>query len=271
VLKVLENKAPKGKRLWDAVPPTAARVRNRIEAVLDWATVRGYRSGDNPARWDGHLDQILPSPQKLQPPQHLAALPYQELPAFMAKLRAIQGVTARALEFTILNAARTNEVIGARWDEINLKDAVWIVPAERMKANKEHRVPLSARAMAILQDLPREQNNPHVFIGTKSGAGLNNRTLLWLLERTKQECTVHGFRSTFRDWAGERTATAVHVIEMALAHAVGSGVERAYARSDLLEQRRKLMDSWAKYCSSPPAAGEVVPMRKNPEAPDNNR
>ena len=260
VLKVLEQKY-QGQRLWDVIPTTAARVRNRIERILDCCTVRDYRSGDNPARWRGHLDNVLASPKKLQQTKHLAALPYAELPNFMATLRGMPGVTARALEFLILTAARTGEVIGARWSEIDLATRTWIIPAGRMKAGKEHRVPLSPRAVAILQDLPREQNNAHVFLGAQPGAALNPRTLLRLMEQCGLDTTVHGFRSTFRDWAGERTAIAVHVIEISLAHAVGSGVERAYARSDLLAQRRKLMDAWSKYCSSPAVGGDVVPLR----------
>jgi integrase len=210
-------------------------VRGRIESILDWATVRGFRSGDNPARWRGHLDNVLPPTRQLKKTQHHAALPYQELPAFMATLRATTGVVTRALEFTILTAARTGEVIGARWSEIDLKAGVWTVPAGRMKAGREHRVPLSAQALEILRELPLEAGNDHVFIGNKSGAGLNNSTLRWLLPRCGQQgITVHGFRSTFRDWAAERTGTAVHIIELSLAHAVGSGVERAYARSAVL-------------------------------------
>ena len=262
VLQVLENKALKGQRLWDAIPVTAARVRNRNRSRV------GLGDGARPSlrRQPGALEkssrQILPSPKKLQKTKHLAALPYAELPGFMTQLRAMAGVTARALEFTVLTAARTGEVLGARWDEIDLATGTWTVPATRMKAGKAHRVPLSAPVMALLRDLHREVGNPHVFIGTQSGAGLGNRALLRLLEQCGQQCTVHGFRSTFRVWAGERTGTAVHIIEMALAHAVGSGVERAYARSDLLDQRRQLMAAWASYCASPAADGEVVPLRK---------
>jgi integrase len=243
---------------------TASRVRGRIEAVLDWAAVRKLRSGDNPARWKGHLQHVLPARSRLAKPQHHAALPYAEVPAFMAALRQRDGVAARALEFTILTAARTGEVIGARWEEIDFTAKTWTVPGVRMKAGHEHRAPLSDRAIEILTSLPREGRNPFVFIGPRAG-GLSNMAMAAVLRRMdRAEITVHGFRSTFRDWAAETTAFPNHVVEMALAHTIGNRVEAAYRRGDLFDKRRRLMAEWAKYCTSLPAekvGPTVVPIR----------
>lgn len=256
VLKVIEP-------LWATKPETAGRVRGRIEAVLDWATAREYRSGDNPARWRGHLDKLLPSKRKLRAVRHHAALPYAQIPAFMSRLRAQEFVSARALEFTILTVSRTGEVIGALWPEINFEAKVWTVPAGRTKSGKEHRVPLSDRAVELLEALPREDGNDHVFLGKRTGAGLSNMAML---EHVKPRgITVHGFRSTFRDWAAETTAYPNHVVEMALAHVIGDKVEAAYRRGDLFEKRRRLMRDWAAHCAKAPkaaaaAAGSVVGM-----------
>ena len=185
--------------IWQAKTETANRVRGRIESVLDWATVRGYRKGDNPARWRGHLAEVLPSREKIQKTVHHAALPFAELPLFVSELKEREGVAARALEFTILTAARTGETIGARWDEIDLEEKIWTVPAGRIKGGREHRVPLSAAALEILSELPREKGNPFVFIGPRKG-GLSNMAMAATLNRMgRDDITVHGFRSTFRD------------------------------------------------------------------------
>jgi integrase len=255
VLKVVEP-------IWPDKTETASRVRGRIESVLDWATVRGYRSGDNPARWKGHLDQVLPARGTIAKVEHHAALTYAELPGFMAELRQREGVAARALEFTILTAARTGEVIGAQWSELDLAAKCWTVPAGRMKASREHRVPLSIRAVELLGEVFREDDNEFIFIGSQRGGGLSNMSLAAVLKRMKRDVTVHGFRSTFRDWAAERTNFANHVVEMALAHVIGDKVEASYRRGDLFDKRRKLMEAWAVYCSRPVAEGAVVPLRR---------
>jgi integrase len=256
VLKVLEPH-------WPTKAATMSRTRNRIEAVLDWCGVRGYRSGDNPARWRGHLDQVLPAVAKVAKVNHHAALPYSELPAFMTDLRTHEGVTARALEFLILTGARTNEINGAQRDEINFGEKTWTVPAPRMKAKKDHRVPLSGPAIELLRALPREEGNGHLFIGVQRGAGLSHSSMAVLAHRLRPDVTVHGFRSTFRDWASERTNFPPHIAEMALAHTVGNAVERAYRRGDLYDKRRKLMEAWARYCMSKPteAIAKVIPLR----------
>jgi integrase len=254
VIEVLEP-------IWTMKPETAARLRGRIEAVIDWAAARGYREGENPARWKGHLQNLLPARSKIARVRHHPALPYCELPTFMSELREREGVSARALEFAVLTAARTREVVGARWQEINLSGRTWIVPPERMKAGREHRVPLSDRAAEILESLPQEAE--FVFVGDEPGRPLSNRAMLDQLKRMgRSAVTVHGFRSTFRDWAAEMTAYASEVVEMALAHAVKGTVEAAYRRGDLIEKRRRLMADWAGYCTSPPAeGGTVVPLR----------
>ncbi len=245
--------------IWSTKPETAGRVRGRIEAVLDWATARQYRQGENPARWRGHLDKLLPARGKVRRVKHFAALPYKELPAFMERLRDNDSISSRALEFTILTAARTGETIGALWSEFNLDDKVWILPPDRMKAGKEHRIPLSERALEILEALPRE--GEYVFPGGRAKAPLSNMAMLNALRRLDdRKLTVHGFRSTFRDWCAEQTAYAHEVAEMALAHTVGDKVEAAYRRGDLFEKRRRLMADWAKYCQTS-TLGEVVPIR----------
>jgi integrase len=250
----------KAGRFWDVRAETASRVRNRVEAVLDWAGVRGYRSGDNPARWRGHLAEVLPAKGKIQRTTHFAALPFTELPACMVALRERQGIAPRALEFLILTCARTGETISAKWSEIDFAARVWTVPAERMKAGREHRVPLSEPALALLQSAFREADNPFCFIGP-TGGHLSDQSMAATLRRMGHGVTVHGFRSTFSDWAHERTAHGSHVIELCLAHSVGNAVERSYRRTDLFEKRRKLMVAWAEYCGRPVAAGEVIPLR----------
>jgi integrase len=245
--------------IWTAKPETATRVRGRIESILDRAKVLGHREGENPARWRGHLSKVFPKRSDVAKPVHHAALPYADMPAFMAALNTRDGVSARALEFAALTACRTGEVLGARWSEI--ANDVWTIPAERMKSGREHRVPLSKRTLAILNALPRD--NEFVFPG--HGKPLANMSMLMLLRRMgRGDLTAHGFRSTFRDWAAERTNYPNHVVEMALAHAIGDKVEKAYRRGDLFEKRRRLMNEWAAYCSSTPAkaSGDVVALRR---------
>jgi integrase len=238
-------------------PETATRVRGRIEAVLDYATVRGFREGPNPAQWKGNLAHTFPARAKVRKVEHHAALPYLEIGDFMVELREQSGIAARALEFAILTAARTGEVLGARWSEINVAERVWIVPAERMKGGREHRVPLSDAALALLG--PAGKPDQFVFSGARRGSPLSNMALLMTLRRMgRGDLTAHGFRSTFRDWAAERTNFPSEVAEIALAHAVGDKVEAAYRRGDMFEKRRHMMDEWARYCGRLEGAGEVV-------------
>ena len=249
--------------IWVQKPETAGRVRGRIERVLDWATARGYRQGENPARWRGHLENLLPKKSKVRRVEHHAALPYVEIGAFMAELRQQEGVPARALEFAILTAARTGEVIGAKWDEIDLDERLWTVPAERMKAGKEHRVPLSDVALAIVEERRKIQQDDHIFPGGKAGRPISNMAMLMLLRRMgRGDLTAHGFRSSFRDWAAERTTFPAEVAEMALAHTVSDKVEAAYRRGDLFQKRRYLMEAWAKFCATVKASGQAAPIRK---------
>jgi integrase len=250
--------------IWSEKPETASRVRGRIEAILDWATARGYRQGENPARWRGHLDKLLPKKSKVRRVEHHAALPYRDMGDFMIELRQQQGVAPRALEFAILTAARTGEVIGARWDEIDLAERLWTVPGERMKAGKAHRVPLSDAVLAIVEKMAEIRHSDFVFSGGKAGRPLSNMAFLMLLRRmARRDLTAHGFRSSFRDWAAERTGFPPEVAEMALAHAIGNNVEAAYRRGDLFQKRRQLSDAWAKFCAMSPAAGGVVPLRQS--------
>jgi integrase len=256
VVKVLQP-------IWTDKPATATRVRGAIESILDLARTAGYREGENPARWRGHLENLLPKPSKVRRAEHHAALPYSEIGAFMVELRERDTVGAAALEFVILTAARTGEALGATWDEINVAERLWIIPAERMKAHKEHRVPLSDAAMAIVERMAAVRTSDYIFPGQRGGQPLSaSGALLAVLERMGwADLTTHGFRSTFRDWCAERTAYPAEVAEMALAHSVGSAVEQAYRRSDLFDRRRRLMDDWARYCSATvPTTGEVVAM-----------
>jgi len=232
--------------------------------VLDWATVSGYRSGDNPARWSGHIEHLLPS-RKATDIKHFAALPYAELPRFLAELRQYDGVPERALQFAVLTAARTGEILGARWSEIDLGAGVWEIPAARMKGGAPHRVPLSKAALALLKALPGKSNDGPVFVGSRPGKPLSPNALTNALARIRADCTVHGFRSTFRDWAAEQGSRRFSYAarELALAHVVHSKQSRAYERTDLLDERAGLMEAWATFCASPPAAGDVlVPFRK---------
>jgi integrase len=249
--------------IWTAKPETASRVRGRVESIIDWATARGYRQGENPARWRGHIENLLPKKTKVRRVEHHAALPYPEIAAFMVGLRQQEGVAARALEFAILTAARTGEVIGARWDEINIGERLWTVPAERMKGGREHRVPLSDAALAIVEAMAAIRAGDFVFPGGKANRPLSNMALLMLLRRIgRGELTAHGFRSTFRDWAAERTTSPAEVAEMALAHTVSDKVEAAYRRGDLFQKRRQLADAWAKFCAAATPAGRVVPLHQ---------
>ena len=223
--------------------------------MLHWAKARGYREGENPARWHGHLDKLLPNRRKVRRVRNHPAMPYVDLPEFMTELRGRSSISARALEFAVLTAARTSEVIGATWSEIDLKAGIWTIPAERMKAGKEHRVPLSERAVQLLENLPCE--GEFVFIGGRAGKPLSNMALLELMRGMAPEYVPHGFRSTFRDWAAERTAFPSEVVEMALAHAIESKVEAAYRRGDLFDKRYQLMNDWDSFCASRVPRGEV--------------
>jgi integrase len=273
VMKVIEP-------IWSTKTETASRLRGRVESILDWATVRGYRKGENPARWRGHLDHLLPARSKVRKVEHHPALPYGELAGFLVALRGEEGVAARALEYSILAAARTSETIGAPWNEISTREKLWTIPADRMKAERDHRVPLSKRALAILEEVKKLRGDgDFVFPGRKRGEPLSNMAMLALIGRMNERRTAaglprwtdpmmgnrdivpHGFRSTFRDWASERTNFPSEMVEMALAHAVDDKVEAAYRRGDLFDKRRRLMDAWAEFCSKPAVGGGVVPMR----------
>ncbi|HEX3663797.1 MAG TPA: integrase arm-type DNA-binding domain-containing protein [Rhizomicrobium sp.] len=245
--------------IWTTKPETASRVRGRIESILDWATTRGYRIGENPARWRGHLENLFPKRSKIRKVEHHAALPYSEIPEFMTSLAQQAGEGARALLFAILTAARTGEVIGARGAEIDTRAGVWTVPADRMKAGREHRVPLGPSALALRV----EESDPmdYAFKGAKRGRPLSNMALLATLRRMNRgDLTAHGFRSTFRDWAAEQTSFPNEVVEAALAHTIADKVEAAYRRGDLFEKRRRLMEAWDRYCSGLVGTGEAGPI-----------
>jgi integrase len=256
IMRVLEP-------IWREKTETASRLRGRIESVLDYASARGWRTGDNPARWRGHLDNLLPARPKIARVEHHPALPWRDIGAFMITLRNEEGVAAMALRFAILTATRTGEAIGAKWSEIDQRAAVWAIPGGRMKAGREHRVPLSDAAMAVLSEASklrtkRDQDGP-VFPGGKVGKPLSNMALLMLLRRMKRsDLTAHGFRSTFRDWCAEATNYPREVAEAALAHTVRDKTEAAYQRGDMMEKRRRLMAEWATFCGRAEPAGEVV-------------
>jgi integrase len=242
ILKVLEP-------IWRSKTETASRLRGRIEQVLSWATVRGYRTGLNPARWRGHLDAVLPAPTKVSRTESFSAVAVNDAPAAYARIRAVDGMGAQALLFCILTATRSGEVRGARWSDFDLNAAVWTIPAERMKAGREHRVPLSNMAVELLRAIPRLADSDLVFFSPR-GKQLSDATLGAVLKRLEIDATVHGFRSTFRDWASERTSHSHEVAEMALAHTIKNKAEAAYRRGDLLEKRAVLMEDWAAYLSS---------------------
>ena len=253
VLKILEP-------IWQDKPETASRIRGRIETVLDAAKARGYREGENPARWRGHIAQILPARSRLTRGHH-KALPYEAVPAFVGALRAREAMAALALEFVILTATRTSEVLKATWDEVDLDKALWTIPAGRMKAGKEHRVPLSPRAVEILKAV-KPVGSEWLFPSDKGGK-LSGMAMSMLLRRMKVDATVHGFRSGFRDWSAECTGYAHEVCEMALAHVIGNKAEAAYRRGDLFEKRRRLMADWASFCERPSSGSEkVTPIRQ---------
>jgi integrase len=249
--------------IWSAKPETASRVRGRMEAILDWAATRGYRHGENPARWKGHLENLFPQRSKVRRVRHHAALPFAEIGAFMVALKREEGLAALALQFTIMTAARTGEVIAAQWSEIDFGDETWTVPAERMKAGREHRVPLSKPALVILGERHKAAaGSEYVFPGAQKRKPLSNMAMLQTLRRMgRGNLTVHGFRSTFRDWAAERTTYPAEVAEAALAHVVGDKVEAAYRRGDLFDKRRKLMAAWAEFCTAPATQSKVLPIR----------
>jgi integrase len=249
VLKVLDP-------IWSEKPETASRVRGRIELVLGWAKVRGYRQGDNPAAWKGHLREALPSRTDVAAIEHHPALPFTEIGEFMVALRKIDGVAARALEFTILTASRSGETLLCSRSEIDLESRTWTVPSERMKAGKEHRVPLCDRAIEIVKDLPTE--DAYLFPGTRKGKPLNGKAMRDVLKRLRADVTVHGFRSTFSDWASEVSDYPDEMAELALAHAVGTKVERAYRRGSRLQKRHEMMAGWAAYCAAESVKRDVV-------------
>lgn len=257
VLRVLES-------IWKDKPETATRIRGRIEAVLDWAKVRGFRAGENPARWRGHLDKLLPKRSKVRRVEHHAALAYLDVGAFVAKLREQPGVASRALELAIVTATRTQEVIGAKWAEFDLERKTWTIPAERMKAHREHRVPLSDRAIAIIEEMAKGRHSEYVFPGARENEPLSNAAMLALLKRRmgRADLTVHGFRSTFRDWTAEQSNFPREVAEAALAHVLSDKTEAAYQRGDLFEKRRKLMQAWTDYVSRVRSGGKVSQLAK---------
>jgi integrase len=246
------------KPLWATTPVTAARTRERIEQVLDAAKAKGHRTGDNPARWKGNLEHLLPKRRNVV--THLKAIPYPDVPPFMAKLRASEGAGCSALEFAVLTAARPGEVLGAKWPEIDLEGKVWTIPAARMKGEREHRVPLSPRCVTILRQMLKARVSDYVFPGERADRPVASNTLRVILGRLGADATVHGFRSAFRDWCGDRTSFPREVAEASLAHRVGDDTERAYRRGDAFEKRALLMQHWASYCE--PKAGNVVAIRR---------
>ncbi|OEZ90742.1 prophage CP4-57 integrase [Duganella phyllosphaerae] len=255
VVKVLSH-------IWLEKTETATRLRGRIESILDWATVSKFRTGENPARWRGHLDNLLADPGKVVKVAHHPALPWRETGEFMVDLRKREGIGARAVEFAILTATRSGEVRGAKWGEINFDAALWTIPGERMKANKEHRVPLSTAALTLLKNMPRMGDI--VFPGKTDSTPLSDMSLTAVLRRMeRKEITVHGFRSTFRDWCSESVANSFprEVCEHALAHSLPDKTEAAYRRGDLLDKRVMLMQAWADFCGTVPEAATVTPIR----------
>jgi len=249
------------KPIWTDKAETASRLRGRIEKVLDAAKAKGFRHGENPARWRGHLDHLLPRPLKLTRGHH-AAMAYEDVAVFIGNLRERQAMAALALEFCILTAARSGEVLGLRWSEIDFEKKIWTVPAERMKAGRQHRVPLSGRALSILKALASSKHGEFAFAGQRPNKPLSGMAMEMMLRRMKvDDATVHGFRSTFRDWAGNVSNFPREVTETALAHVIGDKAEQAYRRSDALEKRRKLMEAWASYCEAK-SAGKILQLAR---------
>jgi integrase len=257
------GKATGGGMFWETRCVTADRVRNRIERTLDYAKASGWRSGDNPARWRGTLDQVLPAPRKVRPVQHMKSVPFAQIPELMQVLAADQSVGAQCLRFIVLTACRPGEVIEAPWTEIDLAECLWVIPKERMKARREHRVPLAPQAMELLRSVLREPNNPFVFIGSKTpGTHINETTVADVLRRAGRKEVMHGFRASLKTFCEEQTSFPSIVAEMALAHSVGNAVERSYRRSDLFEKRRRLMEAWAAFCTVPAdKSSNVLTMR----------
>src|SRR5262245_5761782 len=252
VLKVI-------KPLWERAPETASRVHGRIENVLGWATVHHYRTGDNPARWKGLLEHALPARSKIAKVKHHAALPYAQAPSFMAKVRQDTRIAARCLEFIALNAVRVGEANIATWDEIDFANHVWTVPPERMKGRKEHRIPLSPAALAVLEAMRAIKHSDYIFPGKRQARAVGGNTVLRVAKDLADiDITAHGLRSTFRDWAAERTSFPREIAEAALAHAVPNAVEAAYRRTDFFDRRRKLMEAWADYCTKPATSGKLI-------------
>ena len=240
---------PNLRAIWQAKPETASRLRGRIERILDYARVSGYRTGENPARWRGHLDKILQHRSKLRMTKHHAALPYGEIASFMRALQEQESVAARALQFTILTGCRSNEVIGARFEEVDFKAKEWAIPGPRTKSGKPHRVPLSPEALHLIETMKEVSSGPHLFPGAGKGGPMGGMAMLQLLKRMgRSDLTVHGFRSSFRDWVAEQTSFPSFIAEAALAHVIADKVEAAYRRGELMQKRRKLMDAWASYC-----------------------
>jgi integrase len=254
VLKIVEP-------IWITKNQTASRLRGRIQAILDWCTVRGYRSGDNPARWE-LLEKVLPTGGEIAPVVHHRALAYADVPAFVAQLSQHQGIAPKALEFIILTALRTSEVLKARWSEFDFDNNIWTIPGPRMKARKPHRVPLTRPMIKLLKSLPHEgDDNSLVFIGTKANTPIGKMTLPKLVDAMKYDVTIHGFRASFKSWATEQTSYPDSMIEFSLAHTVGSATEQAYQRSDMVEKRRQLMEQWSTFISTPRKIGTVTPIR----------
>jgi integrase len=259
------------KPIWTSKTETAKRLQGRIENILDWATAKKHRQGENPARWRGHLDHLLPAPSKVQRVEHHPAMPWQAVPALMVELRGSPSISSSALQFAILTACRTSEVIGAQWSEVDIASAVWTIPGTRMKAGKEHRVPLTEPMLEILRALPRIEANPFVFPGARHGRPLSNMALLQLMRGMghgvngdRSQAVPHGFRSSFKDWAGETTPHAREVVEGALAHSNPNKVEAAYQRGTFFEKRRRLMSDWSSFCTRPPA--EVIDLSTRQQA-----
>ena len=249
---------------WLTKTETMNRVRGRIESVLNWCKVRGYRQGDNPAAWKGHLGELLPARAQVAKVEHHPAMPYAELPGFITKLRKREGTAARALEFLILSCARSGEVLGARWPEIHWDERMWVVPEHRMKSGREHRVALSQRAIELLRELPREGGNDRIFIGSRPGTGIGAQSMMQVIRRMgRADISAHGFRANFKSWSTECTRFPNEMIEMALSHAVGDKTERAYQRADMLKKRHALAEAWAPFCARPaPAGATVVPLHE---------
>lgn len=248
--------------IWTTKTETASRTRGRVERIFDWALARGFRTTPNPARWKGHLDKLLPSPMKIKRVEHFKAMSLDEMGAFCKRLRSEQGISSRALEFTILTAARTNEVLGAKWEELDIDQKIWTIPADRMKANNLHQVPLSPRAIEILLMLRAHRKSVYVFSGRRPNKPLSNMAMLKVLRKMKIKTTTHGFRSTFRDWAAEKTNFPREVAEAALAHTLGNKVELAYLRTTLFDRRAKMMNQWDKFCATETRRAEVLHLSK---------